>query len=178
MEIIRLNQIPGVGDKVAKSLIAHFGSQEEALGAIADAKVTDIAAAPGMSVGKALGIVKKAYELREGVSPEDVLKTQDVRDIYEHILRILKTYTQTNYAKYRLNLYFPLPSEKFNVIKERLSYFDEAKNLVDSLDDMQIKRIRELLSRLKPLRKGLIRSRITDRIILTNSPEIYERLRT
>ncbi|MFX0117655.1 MAG: helix-hairpin-helix domain-containing protein, partial [Candidatus Hodarchaeota archaeon] len=177
MEIIRLDQIPGVGEKVAKSLIAHFGSQEEALGAIADVKVADIAAAPGMSVGKALGIVKKAYELREGVSPEDVLKTQDVRGIYDHILKILKAYTQTNYAKYRLDLYFPLPSGKFDVIKERLSYFVEAKNLVNALDEMQIKRIRELLSRLRPLRKGLIRSRITDRIILTNSSEVYDRLR-
>lgn len=178
MEIIQLNQIPGVGEKVAKNLIAHFGSQEEALGAIADAKVTDIAAAPGMSVGKALGIVKKAYELREGVAPEDVLKTQDIRGIYEHILRIVKSYAQTNYAKYRLDLYFPLPSGKSDVIKERLSYFVEAKNLVYVLNETQIKRIRELLSRIRPLRKGLIRNRITDRIILTDSPDIYDRLRT
>ena len=48
LDITSLSDIPGVGDKVTKDLIDHFGSESVALKVILDSRVDLVAAVPGI----------------------------------------------------------------------------------------------------------------------------------
>jgi len=176
LNVERLGQIPGIGEKVSKSLIDHFGSEEKALKAIFEGRVTEIASAPGMSLGRAISVVKRAFELKEGVKLEDVLKTGDVRNIYDRVIKLIQQYACTNYAKMRLLLYYPLPASKIDKIKQRISYFTKAKTLVENVDAGTLSKFIELLSHVKPLRRGVLKERIIDRVIVTDSESVYNTL--
>jgi len=176
MEVKKLTDIPGVGPKVAEKLIDYFGSEESALSAIFDGRIADIASIPGIGRKLAVKIVMKAYEMREGVSPDTVLKTRDAFEIYENILRIIRSYARTDYGKEKLLLYFPLPSSKVNEILSRLKYFTDARNFVFSLDEQVITKISNLLSQMRSLKKAVFKKYISGRIVLVDSEELLQEI--
>ncbi len=176
MKIEKLSQIPGIGSKVAERLIKYIGSEEETIKAIIEADITKLMSVPGIGQGLATKIIRNAYSIIEGVSLEEVLKTLDARKMYERILDIIRNYTRTNYSKNKLTLYFPLPPRKINVMLERLKYFAEAKSLVENLDDELLNKIKNQLSKIRPLRAGKIERRISDRVILTDDEEVFNKL--
>jgi len=176
MKIEKLSQIPGIGSKVAERLIKYIGSEEETIKAIVEADITKLMSVPGIGQGLATKIIRNAYSIIEGVSLEEVLKTLDARKMYERILDIIRNYTRTNYSKNKLTLYFPLPPRRINVMLERLKYFAEAKKLVENLNDELVDKIKNQLSKIRPLRPGKIEKRISDRVILTDDEEVFNKL--
>ncbi|MEM2142430.1 MAG: helix-hairpin-helix domain-containing protein, partial [Candidatus Thorarchaeota archaeon] len=99
MTISSLSAIAGVGDKIRKALIDHFGSEAVALKVILDSRVDLLAAVPGIGDKQAVNLVKSAYEAEFGISSNMVLRTADVRKIYDTILEIVQSYANTTYAK-------------------------------------------------------------------------------
>jgi len=72
LSIENISDIPGVGDKVRKTLIDHFGSEPVAMKVILDSRVDLVAAVPGIGARQAVNIVKAAYETKFGVSSNTV----------------------------------------------------------------------------------------------------------
>ena len=51
---ITLGEIKGIGKKVEENLVDYFGSEEEAVDAIINGRISEIGNIPGIGLGKAL----------------------------------------------------------------------------------------------------------------------------
>lgn len=176
MTLESLSEIPGVGEKVRNALIEHFGSEEVALKVIHDSRVDLIANVPSIGSRQAVNIVKGAFEHEFGVNSNHLLRSQDMRKIYESIMDIIREYANTTYAKDKLYLYFPLPPEKIDTIKERLAYFSDAATMARGLDDQQRKMLRETLSQVRGLYRRVKARRIEGRVVITNDDKVFDTL--
>lgn len=176
-ELEHLEQIPGVGSRLAQKLIEVFGSEEAALDTIRNAQVATLASIPGVGKKKALDIVQESYTIREGISAFEVLKTEDIRTIYNRILSIIQSYANSLFAKDKLSLYYPLPSSKLDVINQRLNWFQQAAKLVSECSEEQLAHMGALLSNARPLRRGANPSMATWRVILADNDEAQQHLK-
>jgi len=175
--VASLEKIKGIGKKVEEKLVEYFGSEEEALDAVLNGRISEIGTIPGIGLGKALQIVKNAYEHVEGVTSSQVLRTDDIQEIYDHILEIARSYARTTYAKDKMVLYWPLPPSKIDKIKNNLARFIESKKIIETIGKEKVDKISELLSVLAPLKKGMIKKKIEGRTILTKNDETYQEIR-
>ncbi|MHA1246119.1 MAG: MutS-related protein [Candidatus Thorarchaeota archaeon] len=176
MSITSLSDIPGVGDKVRKALIDHFGSEAVALKVILDSRVDLVAAVPGVGSKQAVNIVKGAFESQFGASSNMVLRSQDIRKIYDSVLDIIRGYANTGYARDKLVLYFPLPPEKLDVILERQRYFANAAEMARGLSEEQKEALQKNLSEIRSLYRRVQPRRIEGRVILTKDDKVFDRL--
>lgn len=171
-----LSDIPGIGEKVKKSLVDHFGSETVALKVILDSRVDLVAAVPGIGARQAVNIVKAAYEVQFGTSANMILRSPDLRKIFDSILGIIQGYTNTAYAKDKLLLYFPLPPSKIDVIQERQSYFADAADMARRLTDDQRVELSRLLGQVRGLYRRTRPTRIKGRVIITNDDTTFDKL--
>jgi recombinational DNA repair protein RecR len=176
MSIDRLSEIPGVGAKIAEKLVESLGNEEEALKAITNADVATIAAIPGIGHAKAVRIVRSFYETKEGATLEQVMRTPDTIEIYEHIMDIIRSYAKTDYAQDKLSLYFPLPSGKIEVMENRAARFSEAKSLVEKLAPEKAEEISKHLTKVHNLKRWGDKKRLKGRIVLTDSEDVLKEL--
>jgi len=171
-----LSDIPGVGEKVKQSLIEHFGSEAVALKVIHDSRVDLVAAVPGIGSRQAVNLVKGAYEKEFGASSNMLLRSQDIRKIYESSLDIIRGYANTTYAKDKLFLYYPLPPSKTDVILERQRYFADAAQMARGLSKEQREHLRSLLSQVRGLYRRVKPRRLEGRVIITNDDKVFDTL--
>ncbi|MFW9869340.1 MAG: hypothetical protein ACFFEL_06925 [Candidatus Thorarchaeota archaeon] len=171
-----LSDIPGVGDKVKQSLIDHFGSEAVALKVIQDSRVDLVAAVPGIGSRQAVNLVKGAFELEFGATSNMLLRSTDIRKIYEASLEIIRGYANTTYAKDKLFLYFPLPPEKTDAILERQKYFANAGEMAGALAKEQREKLKSLLSQVRGLYRRIKPRRIEGRVIITNDDKVFDTL--
>ncbi|MBS7288723.1 MAG: hypothetical protein KIH01_08300, partial [Candidatus Freyarchaeota archaeon] len=176
MKKLRLSDIEGVGEKIRGRLMEFFGSEEEAVRAILEGRVVEIASVPGVGLGKAYSIVRSAWELVEGVKWDSVLKTDGVKRIYEDLLRLVQEQAQTEYAKHKLRLFWPYPASKIGRVMERLEVFSEAKRVVEATSSETLERIQTALRRLKNFGKATAR-KVKGRVIVTRSEAEYAKLK-
>jgi len=176
LSITSLSDIPGVGDKVRKALIDHFGSEAVALKVILDSRVDLVAAVPGVGSKQAVNIVKGAFESQFGASSNMVLRSQDIRKIYDSVLDIIRGYANTGYARDKLVLYFPLPPEKLDVILERQRYFANAAEMARGLSEEQKEALQKNLSEIRGLYRRVQPRRIEGRVVLTKDDKVFDRL--
>ena len=176
-ELERLDQIPGVGPRLVQKLITVFGSEDAAINVISNAQVASLAGIPGVGKKRALDIVQEAYALREGISAFEVLKTEDIQEIYTRILTIIQSYANSLFAKDKLSLYYPLPSTKMEIINQRLRWFQQAEELVKKCNLEQLNQLGRHLSISRPLRRGTNLSLATWRVILTDNDAAYNQLK-
>ncbi|MHA2179628.1 MAG: hypothetical protein ACXAAK_14900, partial [Candidatus Thorarchaeota archaeon] len=169
-----LSDIPGVGEKVKQSLIDHFGSEVVALKVIQDSRVDLVAAVPGIGSRQAVNLVKGAYEIEFGATSNMLLRSGDIRKIYESSLDIIRGYANTTYAKDKLFLYFPLPPDKIDVILERQKYFADASEMARGLATDQREKLRSLLSQVRGLYRRVKPRRIEGRVIITNDTKVFD----
>jgi hypothetical protein len=169
-----LSDIPGVGEKVKQSLIDHFGSEAVALKVIQDSRVDLVAAVPGIGSRQAVNLVKGAFEHEFGAASNMLLRSGDIRKIYEASLDIIRGYANTTYAKDKLFLYFPLPPEKTDVILERQKYFADAGEMAKGLATDQREHLRSLLAQVRGLYRRVKPRRIEGRVIITNDDKVFD----
>ena len=169
-----LSDIPGVGEKVKQSLIDHFGSEAVALKVIQDSRVDLVAAVPSIGSRQAVNLVKGAFEHEFGATSNMLLRSGDIRKIYEASLDIIRGYANTTYAKDKQFLYFPLPPEKTDVILERQKYFADASDMAKGLSTDQREHLRSLLSQVRGLYRRVKARRIEGRVIITNDTKVFD----
>jgi len=178
LAIESLSQIPGIGEKVRNALVEHFGTEAVALKVIQDSRVDLVAAVPGIGSRQAVNIVKGAFEQQFGVSSNMLLRSSDIRKIYESVLEIMQGYTNTTYAKDKLFLYFPLPPEKIDTILERQKYFADAASMARGLDSDQRETLKRLLTQVRGLYRRAKPRRIEGRVVITNDAKVFDKLIT
>ena len=173
---ISLDDIPKIGPKLKQKLLNHFGSEEAALRAIINADIARLTSIPLLGSKLAMSIVMSAYDLLEGIRLETVLVTEDIRKIYNQILDLIRPYANTSFTRHKMALLFPLPPTHIDKIRERQKTFLNAKELIEELGENDVSVICSFLSRLKPIELQEYKTRIRDRVLLTDDKETYERL--
>jgi DNA mismatch repair protein MutS2 len=131
-----LESIPGVGEKTARSL-ATLDDPERAL---RRGDVAALAAAPGISQGRAARIARGAIR-REHDDDGEFLATDRAREVYRTVLGLLQDRTVTDYAAQRLETLYP--SARTSRIEEVQTFASEsverdpAPEVLDALEDVE-----------------------------------------
>ncbi|MHA1409068.1 MAG: hypothetical protein ACTSQY_01895 [Candidatus Odinarchaeia archaeon] len=153
-----------------------YGDRDEFLNLILELNSLKLSEKLGISLSKTLQLIKRIMEKHFKLTVRTVLKTDDIKKIYLKTMNIIESYLSTIYAKNKLRLFYPLPSKYEPIIKQRQYYSIQAKKIVADFSDEEIKHFRELLSKIKPLKKPRTTKRSADRIILTSDKKILNKL--
>ncbi len=154
-----LESIPGVGEKTARSLSALDDPER----ALRTGDVAAIAAAPGISQGRAARIARGAIR-HEHDDPGAFLATDRAREVYRNVLGLLKERTVTDYAAQRLETLYP--SSRRSRIEEVQAF---AEGAIERDPDPEVL---EALEGVEPLREpGDVRVR--ERCLATTDAERY-----
>jgi len=169
----KLTSIPGVGSKTAARLVEYFGSEEEALEAIGSIDLYSIASC-GIGMRSALSIVLSFFSQKVGVSREEVLRTDEARNLYTEALDLFKANVINPLARDRIDLFYPLPSSKVDMILERLNVSQQAAQLLAEMSEPDLAALNGALASLQPVPRAA-RVRV-DRTIIVESKEDHEKL--
>jgi dsDNA-specific endonuclease/ATPase MutS2 len=158
-----LESIPGVGEKTAAAL-SELDDPERALRA---GDVAAIAAAPGISRGRAARIARGAIRL-EHDDPGGFLATDRAREVHRAVLGLLEDRTVTDYAAQRLETLYP--SARRSRIEEAQAFAADAVERDPDPD------VLAALEGVEPLREpGDVRVR--ERCLATTDAERYSKAR-
>ena len=170
-----LNDIPGIGEKMAKRFIEHFGTEQNALEAILNGDVASISCMEGVGQRYAISLVHEVNSRIEGVKVQDFLKTREAMDIYERLLDIIKIFAHTGYAREKIHTFFPYPAsrrDRIEAIRSSVAQHIEHAVMLKGNDQFL-----SLLSGVKPLNLKLKSVRVRDRVILTTDQKRLEKVK-
>jgi len=168
-----LNDIPGIGEKMARRFIEHFGSEQNALEAIFSGDVASISCMEGVGQRYAISLIQEVNSKIEGVKVQDFLKTREAMDIYERLLDIIKLFAHTGYAREKMHTFFPYPAsrrDRIESIRNSVAQHIEHAAMLKGNEGFLC-----LLSGVKPLNVKQKPVRIRDRVILTTDPKKLEK---
>ena len=169
--ITTLKSIPRIGEKTARRLVEHFGSEKQAIDAIISQDIAAISELEGMNERSAISLVLEAIAINEGAGVRDFLRTNEAFDFYEKLLELIKGFAHTDHARSKLSLYFPYPSRK----KEKILHIQkEIREILGIADKIDEKELSSLLSKIKPLKTNLNIPVIRDRVIIATNAEEFE----
>ncbi|WP_148706145.1 MutS-related protein [Methanosarcina siciliae] len=160
-----LRELNGIGERVAGRLVEHFGSEEAALQAILEGDVASLSEVNGVSRTFALSLARDVRARVEGCAISDFLKTKESLDLYSRLLDLIKSFAHTVHARDKLDLFYPFPASRMDLIQERRAFVGEYLGLGDVLSED--KEFLNLLSSVKKLRPVPGSLRVRDRIILS-----------
>ncbi len=156
---MEVEAIPGVGEKTAAAL-AELDDPERAL---REGDVARIAAAPGVSDGRAARIARAAIRHRHD-DPGDVLATDRAREVYDEVLALLKERTVTDYAAKRVETFYPSAAE---------SRIEEVREFVERATEREPREaVLSALEGVEPL-EAPDDVRVRDRCLATADAERY-----
>jgi DNA mismatch repair protein MutS2 len=170
-----IREIPGIGEKTARRLIEHFGSEDAVLDAFKRHDVTAIADAPGVGQKNAVTLVQGFIFRDEKFSPDDFLKTKEVWRVYRKLLEIIRSYASTSYAKDKLNIYFPLSSSKKENIMSVMTSVSKACLMVNGIaaNENGIIDLKNALKSVRPI-KGTTLKKVRDRVLVAADHDEYK----
>lgn len=169
-----LKEIPRIGEKTASRLIEHFGSESKAIEAIIKGNIAGIAEIEGMTEKFAISLVLEAFAANEGFNIRDFLKTGETHEIYKKIMAIISDCAHTDYARSKLQLYFPYPSGK----KDRIFKLQkELESIIDTAGKMDEGELSGLLSEVRPVKTEINIPVIRERVLIATTPQEFEAAR-
>ncbi len=170
-----LQEIHGIGERVANRLIEHFGTEEAALQAICEGDIASLSEVNGISHNFALSLARDARSRAEGCSISDFLRTKEALELYSRLLELIKGFAHTTHARDKLNLFYPLPVSHMDLIQERQAFIGEYLELGEAFSEDS--EFLELLTRVRKLKQIPANLRVRDRIILCGDSKILEAAR-
>ncbi len=169
--ITTLKSIPRIGEKTARRLVEHFGSEKQAIDAIMNQDIAAISEIEGMTDKSAISLVLEAIAINDGAGVRDFLKTNEAFEFYDRLMELIKGFANTDHARSKLSLYFPYPSRKKEKIMQIQKDILEIIKIADKLDEEEIS---SLLSRIKPLNTNNNIPVIRDRVIIATNTQEFE----
>ena len=174
-KVLSLRELNGIGERVADRLIEYFGSEDAALKTICEGDIASLSEINGISHNFALSLARDARARAEGCSISDFLKTKEALDLYSRLMELIKSFAHTTHARDKLNLFYPLPASRMDLIQERQAFIGEYLELADDLSENSD--FLHLLSRVRKLRPMPGNLRVKDRIILCGDKKTLEAAR-
>jgi DNA mismatch repair protein MutS2 len=170
-----LRELHGIGERVADRLVEYFGSEDAALKVICEGDIASLSEVNGISHNFALSTARDARARVEGCSISDFLKTKEALDLYSRLLELIKSFAHTIHARDKLNLFYPVPASRMDLVQERQAFVGEYLELAYALSENS--EFLHLLSRVRKLRQVPGNLKIRDRIILCGDQKTLEAAR-
>ena len=167
-----LQEVHGIGERVANRLIDHFGTEEAALLAICEGDIASLSEVNGISHNFALSLSRDARSRVEGCSISDFLKTKEALDLYSRLLELIKSFAHTSHARDKLDLFYPLPVSRIDLIQERQAFLTEYFQVGTAF--FENSEFLKLLARVRKLKPMPVNLRVRDRIIICGDSKILE----
>jgi hypothetical protein len=163
-----LKEIRGVGDKVYKRLLEHFGSEEAALRTLENLEFQELL--PAVPFQKAVELAREAYSRRYSFEYIELFKTPEAREIYTSILAALREHACTDYARLKLALYYPTKDKE--ELKRRQEEVEKGIALFSKLSGEKLGELKRVLRELRPLvtPRG---KRISGSVLATGDEKLY-----
>jgi len=174
-KISSLRELYGIGERVADRLVEYFGSEDAALEAICEGDIASLSEVSGISHNFALSLARDARSRSEGCSISDFLKTKEALDIYARILELIKSFSHTTHARDKLNLFYPLPASRMDLVRNRQAFIKQYLEIGKAFSEDT--EFLHLLSRVRKLRSEPGNLKVRDRIILCGNPGLLETAR-
>jgi DNA mismatch repair protein MutS2 len=170
-----LRELPGIGERVAGRLIEYFGSEDAALQAILEGDIASLSEVNGVSHTFALSLARDVQARAEGCAISDFLKTKEALDLYSRLLELIKAFAHTSHARDKLDLFYPFPASRIDLIEERRAFVAEYLELADTLSaDTEFLNLLSRVKKLKPVPGNL---RVRDRIIISGDRKTLDSAR-
>lgn len=170
-----LREIHGIGERVADRLVEYFGSEDAALQAIYEGDIASLSEVNGISHNFALSLARDAMSRVEGCAISDFLKTKEALNLYSRLLELIKSFAHTTHARDKLNLFYPFPASRMDLIQKRQAFAGNYLELGYAFSENS--EFLQLISKVRKLRPVPGNLRIRDRIILCGDPKILEAAR-
>jgi len=170
-----LRELHGIGERVADRLVEYFGSEDAALKVICEGDIASLSEVNGISHNFVLSIARDARARVEGCSISDFLKTKEALDLYSRLLELIKSFAHTTHARDKLNLFYPVPASRMDLVQERQAFVGEYLELAYAL--FENSEFLHLLSRVRKLRQVPGNLKIRDRIILCGDQKTLDAAR-
>ncbi len=152
----RLEEIPGVGGRIAEKLREYFGGEAEAIEALVSCRLTLIADAIGRAA--AARIVQGLYRYTFGIWPRDVMRTEDAAKLFAKVRDLLSRFLATQPGRDLLSCIFPLDSRNVDEARRRLKLLEALMEA--GCGPRELEGVREAVKGLqwpKPVKLGRIR---------------------
>jgi dsDNA-specific endonuclease/ATPase MutS2 len=170
-----LRELNGIGERVACRLIEHFGSEDAALQAILEGDIASLSEVNGVSHTFALSLARDVRAKVEGCAISDFLKTKEALDLYSRLLELIKSFAHTSHARDKLDLFYPFPASRIDLIEERQAFVADYLELAAAFSEDA--EFLNLLSRVKKLRPIPGNLRVRDRIIISGDRKTLDAAR-
>ena len=168
---IKMDQIPGIGKRIKEKILEYFTNENESIEAIKNLAVSCV---PGITPKRAIKMALNIFELEHNTKTDSVLKNDDILEIYNQIIQLISEFCLTDYSKNKINLYFPLPESKSQIIAERQQYFAKALEFAEKYEPKLGIKFLQILKKLGALRKEETLPKVKNRIFLTDSPKLIQ----
>jgi hypothetical protein len=152
---------------IVKKIVEYYGDKAEKI--VENLEIEKLMEVPGLGKKTALGILRKAYEIKTGETFQDIL-CNDAQSVYEDIVQVLQEYPCTQSGKNRFLVHYPMTNK--HIIEKRLDYSRKAVEFVKGLEKGQLSALLEKLHRLRPLTMPK-KKKYRDRVIACDVVEVY-----
>ncbi len=172
---LKLEDVPGIGPRIASKLVEALGGEEEAVEALVCGRVSVVAEALG-SPRRAVRLSRAALAAALGVEADEVFGSKDAEDIYERYLELVARYASSQPGRDRLYTLFPLPCRALDkspwrmlaltLLPKLLSYGkDKLEKLSQALQTLKwprrprlrVRRVLAIVGGVEPSREELAR---------------------
>ena len=110
--MLKLTELPGVGDSIANKLIEILGSKEEVERILDEGDVNTLSSIDGISLQRAVKLINaKNGNLKE------ITCTDESRKLHSDLIEQISKYVETNAGKSRLSIIYPMTRSSLNLIK-------------------------------------------------------------
>jgi DNA mismatch repair protein MutS2 len=133
--------------------------------------IAGIAEIEGMTEKSAISLVIEAIAANEGVSIKDFLKTREAYEIYKKIILLISDCASTDYAKSKLQLFFPYPAREIDRIHKVRKKVTSIGKMTLDIDTTEIS---SYLIKVRPVKKNISIPVIGDRVIIATTSEEFE----
>lgn len=103
MSCMVLSSIPGVSERMASKMTAHFGSEDAVMSTLASGDIARLAEVDGLSAKRALSLARQ-YAGDEG----QFLATKEARKLHQNLIAHLQTYASFPASQERMGLLMPV----------------------------------------------------------------------
>ena len=149
----------------------YFKDEGESIEAIKNLAVSCI---PGITPKRAIKMALNVFEIEHQTKPESVLKNDDIMELYNQVIALISEFCLTEYSKSKINLYFPLPQSKAQIIEQRQEYFKQALEFTEKYEPKLGIKFLQVLKKLGSLRKEESLPKVKNRVFLTDSPKLIQ----
>ncbi|MHC1632131.1 MAG: helix-hairpin-helix domain-containing protein [Methanotrichaceae archaeon] len=104
---MKLIEISGLGVRLKDRLVAHYGTEKQALDAILKGDVASLLALKGISRRQVTSLVQQALGLKYRIDPAEFLATEEATRIYHALIKEMVEIAHTDYARLKIGTFFP-----------------------------------------------------------------------